>query len=88
MPPNDDPIPSITDLESLIELALDAAGHSPDWIAGFIAAERIDGCLRDTSQIWKRRSAAARFATMLDSAERKKIPRGAAAPGPPASCRS
>ena len=88
MPANDNAIPSLTDLESLIERALDAAGHSPDWIAGFITAQKIDGCLRGTPQIWKRRSAAARFTTMLESAERKKNPRGAAAPGPPASCRS
>jgi len=88
MQANDDPIPSLADVESLMHRALAAAGNSPDWIAGFIAAEKMDGCLRDSRQFWVRRSAAGRYRTMLGAAERKKIPRGAAAPGPPASCRS
>ena len=68
---NDSAPITLDELEILIRLALRARGKDVQWIHGFVAAQKVDGCLRDTPQRWMRTTAAARYRTILLGASKK-----------------
>lgn len=53
---------SIADLRQLMLDALESGGHSPDWIAGYIAAQERSGWLRPSCPAWIRNSAGVFYA--------------------------
>jgi hypothetical protein len=54
-------IESLEDAVVVVALALDVAGHSRDYIAGAIAAERLHGCLRSGAPLWIHKAGAASY---------------------------
>lgn len=84
MPTTTAETPSIDELSDLIRHALTIRGYSHDYVSGYIAAQKIDGCLRPLIQPWQRRSAGNRFRLVIETAPSKKIAPGGYAPPDPA----
>lgn len=62
--------PTSAELMELIRKTLDEAGYCPDYVAGYIAAQQADGCLRSHAPQWMRKAMAARMKALAASAIR------------------